>query len=91
MTTTLAMIFVTTGTTVRLSQSFKEVKATADVIHRLRIYETFNGSKKVLLSLLDQAQSARAFYLSPLLEERAYIDLLTERKDFLSKGILPKK
>lgn len=44
--TTLAMVFTIMSATVSLSQSSKGVKATADVIHQLRIYEIFDGNKK---------------------------------------------
>lgn len=44
--TTLAMVFTILSATVSLSQSFKGVKVTADVIHQLRIYEIFDGNKK---------------------------------------------
>jgi heme-degrading monooxygenase HmoA len=45
--TTLVIAFIVMSATVGLSQSSsKDVKATADVIHQLRIYEIFDGNKK---------------------------------------------
>lgn len=43
---TLAMVFTVMSATVSLSQSSKGVKATADVIHQLRIYEIFDSNKQ---------------------------------------------
>jgi heme-degrading monooxygenase HmoA len=45
--TTLVIVFIVMSATVGLSQtSSKGGKATADVIHQLRIYEIFDGNKK---------------------------------------------